>query len=238
MIDTAFDFRTDAGGRDPDTYSATLRRYHKYLWSKTLPGGNGFNLDDTTPRVYLHHCSQLGEFFLASDSVIPTFTGWMSMRSIVSQLPKEEIEAFLTIGYTIGGMLVFPCNRIDGRQTINGARGFNRRIADRLDLTLECIRRHYRSEPSPLGETLERYRNFFSLFRDFQGYVEFFLLDDLVAESGEVKFLMPFNNFVSPAAPKDIVTYREYRRLTFEFVKARNRRINQWAIENLHSTSD
>ena len=39
LIDTTFDVRTDAGGRDPDRYSATLRRYHRLLWSKPLPGG-------------------------------------------------------------------------------------------------------------------------------------------------------------------------------------------------------
>ena len=38
-IDIAFDFRTDAGGKDPDAYSPTLRRYHRLLWSKRLPGG-------------------------------------------------------------------------------------------------------------------------------------------------------------------------------------------------------
>ncbi len=37
MIDTSFDFRTDAGGKDADTYSPTLSRYHTLLWSKPLP---------------------------------------------------------------------------------------------------------------------------------------------------------------------------------------------------------
>ena len=32
-----------------------------------------FALDDTIPRVYLHHQSDLGEFFLSSDAVIPSF---------------------------------------------------------------------------------------------------------------------------------------------------------------------
>ncbi|WP_113903400.1 DUF6994 family protein [Brevibacterium celere] len=36
--------------------------------------------------------------------------------------------------------------------TINGARGLHPRIVDRFDLTLECIRRHYRGEPSPLAD--------------------------------------------------------------------------------------
>ena len=50
-IDTSFDFRTDAFGKDPDTFSATLRRYHKLLWSKPLSGGALFDLDDKTPGV-------------------------------------------------------------------------------------------------------------------------------------------------------------------------------------------
>lgn len=73
-MDITFDVRTDAGGKDPDTHSPTLRRYHKRLWSKPLPGGRSFLLDDTTPGAYLHHRSDLGEFFLSSDSVTPTFT--------------------------------------------------------------------------------------------------------------------------------------------------------------------
>jgi hypothetical protein len=178
LIDTSFDFRTDASGRDPDTFSSTLRLYHKLLWSKALPSGRLFNLDDTVRGVYLHHSSELGEFFLCSDSVIPTFTRWVALRRITGLFTEEENEAFRTIGYTIGGMMVFPGNRIDGKQTINGARGFNRKIADRFDLTLECIRRHYLGQRSPLGETLARYRDFFALFEDFRGYVEFFLLQD------------------------------------------------------------
>lgn len=70
MIDTAFDFRSDARGRDPDTHSPTLRDYHRLLWSKSLPGGAAFNLSDASPGAYLHHRSDLGEFFLSSDSVI------------------------------------------------------------------------------------------------------------------------------------------------------------------------
>ena len=44
-------------------------------------------------------------------------------------------------------------------------------IRDRFDLTLECIRRHYLDEPSPLSATLARYADFFGLFGDFAGYV-------------------------------------------------------------------
>jgi len=123
-------------------------------------------------------------------------------------------------------MMIFLANRIDGKQTINGARGFNRKIADRFDLTLECIRRHYLNMHSPLSETLERYRNFFDLFGDFGGYVDFFLLQDLVDETrSAVEFFMPFDDFNSPSVPSDLHSYKGYRRLSIEFIEARNRRI-------------
>jgi hypothetical protein len=35
-----------------------------------------------------------------------------------------------------------------------------RKISDRFDLTLECIRWYYVGQSSPLGETLARYRDF------------------------------------------------------------------------------
>jgi len=227
LIDTSFDFRSDASGKDPDASSPTLRLYHKLLWSKALPSGRLFDLDDTVRGVYLHHGSELGEFFLSSDSVVQTFTRWRRMRHITELFTEQENEAFRTIGYTIGGMMVFPGNRIDGKQTINGARGCITKIADRLDLTLECIRRHYLGLGSPLGETLERYGDFFALFGNFEGYVDFFILQDLVTDDySAVRFFTPFDNFNTSSMPKDGETYKEYRRLSIEFIKARNCRID------------
>lgn len=150
------------------------------------------------------------------------------MRHIIELYAEEENEAFRAIGYTIGGMMIFPGNRIDGKQTVNGARGFNRQIADRFDLTLECIRRHYLGEGSPLAQTLLRYHAFFALFEGFKGYVDFFLLQDLVTKDySTVNFFMPFDNFNTPSVPKNGDAYSKYRHLSIEFVNARNRRIDQ-----------
>ena len=227
-IDTSYDVRTDAGGRDPDSHSATLRQYHRHLWSKQLPSGQLFDLKEKINGAYLYHQSELGAFSLSSDSVVPSFTRWKSMKHITELFPEEENEAFRMIGYTIGGMMVFPGNRIDGKATINGARGFTRKIADRFDLTLECIRRHYLNQPSPLDETLSRYSDFFALFGNFEGYVDYFLLQDLVEQDGStIKFFMPFDDFQTPSVPGTVEEYVEYRRLSIEFVHARNRRIDQ-----------
>lgn len=228
IIDTTFDFRTDTPpGKDPDSRSQTLRRYHQLLWSKPLPRGALFELDATASGYYLLHRSALGQFELSSDAVMASYTRHTAMASVIAQFSEEEHAAFNTLGYTIGGMMVFPSNRVDGKITINGARGFLRLIADRMDLTLESIRRHYRGEPSPLGATLARYADFFALFDDFDGYVNFFLLQDLVTTDGAaVRFFMPFDDFNPPAIPRDVETYGEFRRLSIEFIEARNRRID------------
>lgn len=150
------------------------------------------------------------------------------MKHIIELFPEEENEAFRAIGYTIGGMMIFPGKKIDGKQTINGARGLNRKIADRFDLTLECIRRHYLGQDSPLAETLARYDEFFALFGNFVGYVDFFFLQDLVTtDRSAVRFFMPFDDFVSPSVPQNADAYIGYRDKSIRFIHARNRRIDR-----------
>lgn len=228
-IDIAFDFRSDTPpGRDPDAWSPMLRRCHRLLWSKPLPSSVVFTLVDTTPGVYLHHRSRLGEFWLASDAVVPSFRKEARLAHVFEQTP-EALITFLAIGYTIGGMMVFPGNRVEGKMTINGARGFHPRIKDRFDLTLECIRRHYENQDSPLKSTLARYADYFQLFGDFRGYTQFFLLQDLVNDDySAVRFFAPFNDFNSSPVPESMTGYLAYRELAIRFVEARNERIDNW----------
>jgi hypothetical protein len=226
-IDVNFDFRQDTPhGADPDAHSPTLRSYHRLLWSRPLPGGAAFALDDNYPKGYLQHRSPLGEFFLRSDTVIPSFRRERMLASIFEQMLTSEHDEFMRLTYTMGGMMVFPGNRVARAMTINGARGFHPRIKDRFDLTLECIRRHYTGDHSPLSEVLARYGRFFDLFESFQGFVEFFLLQDLVsADCSAVRFSAPFTEFTGSPVPATLEAYRRYRDLSAEFVAARNARI-------------
>jgi hypothetical protein len=223
-IDTTFNVNDDAQGRDPDRYSPTLKCYHRTLWSKELPYENGrFHLapeDD----AYLVHRSSDGVFFMASDAI----TTRLQRRAggIISNIPPEDLPAWP--GYTIGSSIVFPGNKVDGRMTINGARGFSSKIADRFDLTLECIRRYYdgRKKPSPLEDVLLTYKEFFALFGDFNGYVDFFLLQDLLQDDGEIGFFHDFNDFKTPAVPQGETQYLKYLAKSNSFISARNARIN------------
>ncbi len=232
-IDINFDFRTDAGeGRDPDKYSPTLRRYHRLLWSRSLPSGKLFELVDTTPGIYLHHRSDVGEFKLSSDSVVPSFRKQRSLSHAISHLPRGRFDRFMHIGYTIGGMMVFPSNMVNRKMTINGARGCHPRIKDRFDLTVECIRRHYEGGDSPLSDTIARYSDFFALFESFKGYVDFFLLQDIVSKDYKrIRSHMPFSGFDTSPLPKGLAEYASYLDQAERFIQARNRRILASQIE-------
>lgn len=229
-IDIGFDFRTDSGGKDPDSASNTLRQYHQRLWSKQLPKGELFQLQYVSGVYhYLIFESKNGTIFLSSDSITTSMSAHKRLKPVLSELPEKQIERFRSLGSTIGARTLFPGRQVDGLQTINQARGFSSQIKDRFDLTLECIRLFYRGESSPLSDVLERYSNFFGLFVNFQGYVDFFLLQDLV-DGSRVRFFLPFDSFENTGPyPNNVDEYIAYMNNSIEFVKSRNDRIAQWA---------
>ena len=226
IIDTNFNFYSDAKGGDPDSTSPTLRKYHKILWSKTLPNGKTFNLCDY--RSGLYHKSELGEFFLGSDAITHSYKNHERKKWLTKQIPNEVDELF-DAGSTIGAYIIFPNNRIDGKPTINQARGVNSLIDDRFDLTLECIRLFYLGQKSPLYDTLLRYKNFFDLFDNFIDYIHFFLLEDLIDENEKIKFYLPFNNFETPPKFSDTNDYLSYKKGVMDFIRSRNSAITEWS---------
>lgn len=229
-IDVDFDAATDTpAGRDPDSHSPMLRRYHKLLWSKPLPDGTVFSLTDDVRRIYLLHESALGRFGMSSDSIINQCRGPMAHFRTEENLAAVEAAKGARWGSTIGQSTIFPGFLVDGKPTINGARGMHPRIRDRFDLTLECIRRHYlRDTDHPLAAVLTRYDDFFVLFGTFANYVEFFLFQDLIDEHGAVRFYLPFEGFDKPALPRALDGYLTFLRAQAAFEAARSQRIRDW----------
>lgn len=235
MIDINFDFQAEAGvdrngkQRDSDRYSPTLQEYHRKLWSKKLPNGHMFNLTNIGQNR-LHHISDLGEFFLSSDRAVATFFKWENMEHIISQVSKEKLDTFVHLSDKIGGIVIWPSKQIKHMPTINSARGFSKgkEIADRLDLTIECIKRYYcHEENNPLYDTLSRYKDFFDLFVDFKGYIDFFLLQDAVSNDySTVNIAIPFDNFSTFPVPHNVDEYIQYMETTSKFVNKRNMRIS------------
>mgnify|MGYP001590122983 FL=1 len=232
IIDTTFNFYSDARGGDPDSTSPTLRKYHKILWSKPLPNGKIFDLSDNKEGAYLYHKSELGEFFLGSDAITHSYKNQKRKNWIVKQIPKEVKELF-NAGSTIGAYIIFPNKRLNGNHTINQARGVNSFIDDRFDLTLECIRLFYLEQKSPLYDTLLRYKDFFDLFDNFIGFVQFFLLDDLLDENKNIKFYLPFDNFKTRSNFSDISEYQLYKQRVVNFINSRNKRIDNYMKKSI-----
>ena len=230
MIDIDFDVRSDIkAGSDPDKYSLRLKQFHKQLWSKNLPSGHPFDLTDTEPNIYLYHQSDLGEFSLSSDSICHSLFHLKRMESIIKQVDEAKMQAILRLYNTVPGFILFPSNRIDNKITINGARGFNARICDRSDLTLECIRRYYVSINSPLHEVFSRYAGFFNLFEDFHGYCDFFLLQDLInPRTNQIFFYLPFDgSFPTQPLPKTLSDYLTFADNQSAFLQARAERMKR-----------
>lgn len=226
-----FDFRSDTPpGRDPDRHSPTLRTYHRLLWSKPLPGGETFSLSETRRNCYLHHKSDLGEFFLSRDRITQGLAGWGGrLQALASSFSEAENEDYRALGNSVAGVIIWPGNQIERKPTINAARGLNSKIADRMDLTLEVVRRHDAREQSPLSETFRRYAAFFDLFEDFHGYIEFFHLQDLATpDASQVSFFLPFDGFRSSGVPVSVESYADFRRRHEEFLMARRRHIAAW----------
>lgn len=226
MIDTTYDFwKAYPLGGDPDRNCHLLRTYHQVLWGRALPDGRQVSLVDRYPDGYLELQVDGLSLKLTSDSVIPTYKLWKRAKDkgIREGIDPQRLDQFESVAGTIGGITLFPGDRIGNSGTINMERGRNTYIGDRMDLTLECIRLFYLGEPSPLAKTLANYPEFFVLFRDFESYVEHFLFQELV-KSGRVLTFLPLN-FSMSGMPQDPCEYQEYMEKTIAFVKCRNSRI-------------
>ena len=230
MVDVLYDVRSHIrAGADPDKHSQQLKQFHKTLWSKPLPNGTFFNLTDTESGAYLAHRSDLGSFTLSSDSIVHSLSQVKYVEEVVKQAGSARLAEILSLFNTVPGFIVFPSNQVDGQMTINAARGCHVRIRDRFDLTLECIRRSYLGIDNPLFAVLSRYADFFALFDDFQGYCDFFLLQDLWDTRRErIKFYLPFDDsFPAHPLPNNLLKYDQYIEAQSVLIQSRAERMRR-----------
>lgn len=240
MIDVNFDFTTDSpgywdgfwnrneglgsGGADPDIVSRTLQRYHQILWSRELPNGEFMDLKSSSDSFYYLTWKN---FRFASDAIIVGFR-YQKYRYMIEQVfekvkdYKAYYENLIRRSYSIGGTIIFPKHQ----SSMNQNRGTNTFISDRWDLTLECIRRYYKGESSPLYKTILRDKAFFDLFVDFKGYVDFFFLQDCVSDDySKVDIWCGDASFKESGLPKTLDDYFMFIEKEFEFMDKRNKRI-------------
>ena len=248
MIDVGFDFTTDAGdywdkfwerneglglgGADPDIESPTLRGYHQLLWSKKLPNGQKMELKQGKWADYDY--LEWNGFRFASDAIIVGFR-YQKYKYMMEKKKKKVgdyksyFEKLIRKSYTIGGTIIFPKHP----NSMNQNKGISRIISDRWDLTMECIRRYYNNEESPLSKSIIRDKEFFDLFVDFKGYTDFFLLQDCVsADYSKVDLWCGDTYFEENGLPKTLDEYFTFIKKEFEFLDKRNKRIQDYCTTN------
>lgn len=249
MIDVNFDFTLDSPGYwdnfwgeddlipsvkvDPDVASETLARYNQLLWSKPLPNGDTLHLE--LAKMSGSNYLKCGDRWFSSDNLICSYA-YYCQKEILKQLHpsvadhRRFVEYHKHRAYTIGGTMMWPCHP----QSINQCRGVNKVIRDRFDRTIECVRRFYGGEESPLTQCFECDRDFFDLFVDFKGFIDFFFLQDMVtSDYSEVIMWLGDEWFDANPLPQTIEEYRILLTKQYDFMDARNRRIADWASENL-----
>lgn len=213
------------------------------LWSKPLPDGQKLELEGDRSG-YLKIVSLSERRTVGSDNFATTHANALpTLARALDGFSHGHLCAFCTIG----GYIVFPnglaqqlpvrTNSRVRRWTVNQARGMDRRVADRFDLTLETIRMYYAGivdrAQNPIGDVLEAYGWWFDLFGSgptgFLTYADFFFLTPLLDADGAVK---PFGalslDFMNALPSHDTVAYRAYVADQLEFVRFRNALIEHW----------
>lgn len=197
-------------GRDPDKVSIRLRESHQVLWSKPLADDRLLQLSTQNYSGYLEVVSLAGRWTLGSDNFATTHANALPT---LSRALNGFADGHLCAFCTIGGYIVFPnglaqqlptsVNDSVRRWSPNQARGMEKRISDRFDLTLEAIRIFFagvvhRNE-NPIGDVLEAYRWWFDLFgrgtEGFLAYADFFFLTPMLNSRGLVTPFEPSGLF-------------------------------------------
>ena len=235
-IDTKTIFKV-ASEKDPDKYSKGLGEAHCTLWSSK----NKLKNLQWTPYNKLITVIDGVEFIFTPDSITNSFKDSDRLvkgcgkkeKEVIknySQNVQRLIKEYVDTDYTIGSSIIFPIS-INGesiKYTMNIARGMSAKVHDRIDYTLECIKRYYeKTDDNPLIKAIEKSGAFFKLFNSFKEYVDFFFMNDLIDESGNVIGFTGLIDFNNPF-PKTSEEYMTYLKNTMSFVEKRNRRIQEY----------
>lgn len=237
-------------GWDPDRKSKSLAETHAFLWSGKT--GNTQNPDikldlNVVGRKNFILNDKKTSILFSSDTLINSFkwkrTKETVLRPLINELGSDKYhemqEAFTKKAYTIGGMIIFPQRKAEN--SINRQRGFDTLIADRVDLTIECIRRYFFNETNPCrflsSSVLEKNGDFFRLFGTgfdgFKAYIDFFFLNDIVSPDykkvrsfiGTKEFLEQDAFSTSPSYPKNKEKWIQWKENAVDFIDKRNQRI-------------
>lgn len=203
-------------GGDADRDNPELR-----VAMQELYGRKGFDFGEVPDKFYdpdrKNHYRPDG--YSSHTSLVGNYISRMPFREEAVKNNKELSSRCYFLAGTIAAELFFPARMLNG-QTINQSRGTHPEINDMVYQTLDSIKKYYAKESGsyPLKETLERYGYFFDSFASFDEYIEYNFLQDY--ELLPKKF---------PTNENELI---EFWKMSINFLEARLRRIEEYAIQN------
>lgn len=163
--------------QDPADFSAKLAQYQILLYTKPLPSGGFLKLRANKFNQVEAELPSGESILLTSMPLIHQACFEADNHELLSKLPQSQVDIMLRTLVTSGNYMLIPAQPLNGYRLDDFRK--NPRIGNRIDLYLECVRRQYAGEPSPLDDILNPFKPWFELFLSFKQFVEFFYLGNL-----------------------------------------------------------
>ena len=119
------------------------------------------------------------------------------------------------------------------QNSMNQARGVNPFIWDRFDLTLKCIKIFYETPDAfnPLSKQMKTDQWFYDLFLDFNGFVDFFFLQDFTDGCGNVRYYFDDGLFRKHPRPMTTEEYWKFIEVQAYIREKRRERIRNFLMQ-------
>lgn len=163
--------------------------------------------------------------------------------ALKAKVPNDVILEHLYKSRTINGHIIFPTwySKLSERSwdifpegiSINMAKGGESGYYDRIDYTVYAIKKWYSNQSSKLYEVIEKNKDWFGLFCDFEEYIKYFNLEGLLDDNNNIIDLTSYsertnsydriieNDSSGVMLPTDRENYVKYIRGCTKFVSTR-----------------
>lgn len=186
---------------DPDLVSCELYYLLAKKFNKKLEENENFKKLDLEPfkvaRTRYRYCLLAG--YNKNDKIIKIRLGgdWVINRSLINKCPADEQWKIIQKTHTIKGHVLWPCEQVGNRQTVNQARKHNISIYETLDILKKCYKNNFDEQESALekcytdnsdkqASALEKafydYKEWYKSFGSFDNYINFWELGRFTKE--------------------------------------------------------
>lgn len=184
---------------DPDLVSCELYYLLAKKFNKKLEENEKFKKFDLEPfkvaRQRYRYC--LLASYRNRDTKILLGADWLINWGLINKCPADEQWKIIEKTHTIKGHVLWPCEQVGNRQTVNQARKHNISIYETLETLKNCYTDKFDKQasklesPSALEKAFYDYKEWYKSFGSFDNYIDFWELRRFISE--ESKEITPEN---------------------------------------------